>query len=488
MANDEELLPSLISDIKSYTGKDPLLPWLRGIRKMKDTLSSQTLKKNLPKFLRQCTHTFEVDRRYRNDMRYLRVWLQLMDYVDDPIALLRTMEVSHIGTKRCQFYQAYALYYEKRKKYDEAEKMYHLGVKNLAEPMDELQKSYEQFLQRMERKNNKRNQQEEVRATRKPLSTKSIPIHTKTEGSNVANDKHNVKTKTDEGKRVCGDNTVVVKFVDTAIVGKSETEDACHHGLVDPTINMKEAMNVINSMFRAPLETVPVARKSHKNHSKVDCSTQNGFEIFVDENVDTGFKPRQESLQIYIDDDGHSETSDVNVNLSEDSLPPSSQRSGFIFTQPKDIPSKKYNDKDAENSRNSRLFREDTVVRRFVGSAISNEPEVENVCHHGLVEPTVNMKEAMDDINNMFGKPIDFVRRKRSRKQETAPESNSGKDFGGFSILADDDCENQACLPPPPPPKLQGKKSKESDLFEPTFVTKEAMDDINKMFNMPLDF
>lgn len=52
-----------------------------------------------------------------------------MDFVDDPSALLRTMEANHIGTKRCQFYQAYALYHEKGKRYDEAEKMYHLGVK-----------------------------------------------------------------------------------------------------------------------------------------------------------------------------------------------------------------------------------------------------------------------------------------------------------------------------------------------------------------------
>jgi hypothetical protein len=53
-----------------------------------------------------------------------------MDFVDDPSALLiRTMEVNQIGTKRCQFYQAYALYYEKSKNYDEAEKMYHMGVK-----------------------------------------------------------------------------------------------------------------------------------------------------------------------------------------------------------------------------------------------------------------------------------------------------------------------------------------------------------------------
>ncbi|XP_027918852.1 probable inactive serine/threonine-protein kinase bub1 isoform X1 [Vigna unguiculata] len=488
MANLDELLSSLISDIHSYTGKDPLLPWLRAIRKIKDTLPPKILKEKLPAFLQKCAHTFELDRRYRNDMRYIRVWLHLMDFVSDPKTLLSTMELNRIGTKRSEFYQAYALYYEKCKKYDEAEKMYHLGVKNLAEPLDKLQKSYEQFLQRMEqRKSNKRTQKDllkhqEAKAARRPLSAKS------------SDDK-----KTEGSKKFRGDDTVVVKFVDTAMVGKSEAEDACHHGLVDPTINMKEAMNAINSMFREPLETVPLRRKSHKNHSKESRSTKNEFEVFVDENLDHGIKtsgssslqkrteasqPHQEPFQIYIDGEEHSETS--NANLSEGgSASSASQSNGFVFLRPKDITSEKSSDMDADSRRNSK-FREDTVVCKFVGSTILDEPEVENVCHHGLVDPTINLKEAMDDINNMFGKPIDFVRKRRITKQEKAPQSNKGNDFGGFSILADDDHLEQQ-VPPPPTRKLHGK-SKESDLFEPTLLTKEAMDDINKMFNMPLNF
>ncbi|KAI4306861.1 hypothetical protein L6164_030104 [Bauhinia variegata] len=518
---NEDLFTSLISDIKTYTGKDPLLPWLRGIRKMKDTLPRATLNEKLPRFLEKCAQTFESDRRYRNDMRYLRVWLQLMDFVDDAKTLLRTMEVNHIGTTRCQFYQAYALYYEKTKRYEEADKMYHLGVKNLAEPVEELQKSYEEFLHRMEKKNKKRGQQREVRAPTRPLCTENIlphgnkmeisndtcstddvrigSQHVSSETTGMLNDKC-LKTKKDKRSMFAGDDTVVVKFVDTAIVGKSEAEDACHHGLVDPTINMKEAMNAINSMFSEPLEAAPIARKSHKNRPKEDHSTQTGFEVFIDENLDNGTnpsgpssvqhrtevsQPQQEPFQIYIDDEGHDEKGNIEQtdvrNMAEDST--SSEVKPFVFLRPKDLTSENSGDIDGKSSRRS-MVREDTVIRRFVGSTVSDEPEVENVCHHGLVDPTINLKEAMDDINNMFGKPIDFVRRKRSRKPEKAPEIDSRKEVGRFSILADDDLENQQA---PPPPKFKGK-STESGLFEPTLVTKEAMEDINKMFNMPLDF
>ena len=48
--------------------------------------------------------------------------------MDDPKGLLRTMETKRIGTKRSLFYQAYALYYEKMKRFEEADKMYRLGV------------------------------------------------------------------------------------------------------------------------------------------------------------------------------------------------------------------------------------------------------------------------------------------------------------------------------------------------------------------------
>ncbi|KAL6126778.1 hypothetical protein ACLB2K_074823 [Fragaria x ananassa] len=64
MANSD-LFSSLISDIKSYSGKDPLLPWLRGIRKLQDSLPQKVLEEMLPRFLQKCAQTFQSDERYR---------------------------------------------------------------------------------------------------------------------------------------------------------------------------------------------------------------------------------------------------------------------------------------------------------------------------------------------------------------------------------------------------------------------------------------
>lgn len=45
---------------------------------MKESLPSHVLKEKLPRFLQKCAQTFESDRRYRNDSRYIRVWVQLV--------------------------------------------------------------------------------------------------------------------------------------------------------------------------------------------------------------------------------------------------------------------------------------------------------------------------------------------------------------------------------------------------------------------------
>ncbi|CAA0836625.1 Mad3/BUB1 homology region 1 [Striga hermonthica] len=516
----EDLFSSLRSDIKSYNGVDPLLPWLRGIRKMKETLPPQLLKQKLPRFLQKCAETFLTDRRYSNDLRYIRVWLQLMDFLDDPKAALVTMEKNGIGMKKSLFYQAYALYYEKKKKFEAAEKIYHRGVQNLAEPASELHKSYDQFLHRMGRHKNKRLQLQVVKKNDRLVNhdmKEGYHNHVKESSHDedqlsrkavVSDAGEQVKSKQDESSKFCGDDTIVVKFVDTAIVGKSNAEDSRHHGLVEPTFNTKEAMTAINSMFREPIEP-PVAGSKYKNQSAADNS-KNGFSIFTDEIVDAK-RPSVKPFDIYVDGEQTNDFKEKENGISIETG--KSSRAGTssthtVFARPNDFPPEGSKDSNTRRAHQAG-FREDTVVYRFVGSTISDEPEVENAWHHGLVDPTINLKEAMEDINSMFGKPIEFTRKSRAKKVEKVPDTgNNGggflilpddepenniaedNDIGkpmnnhtGFMILPDDDSDDQAENNLPSPSAGKG-----SDLFEHTVCTKEAMAEINKLFAMPMDF
>ncbi|KAK3042900.1 hypothetical protein RJ639_001173 [Escallonia herrerae] len=564
MANNtlyNNLFSLLISEIKAYSGRDPLLPWLRGIKKMRESLPTQLLKEKLPRFLQKCAQTFQTDRRYANDLRYLRVWLQLMDFVNDPGAVLGTMEAHHIGMKRALFYQAYALYYEKVKKFEVAEKMYHLGVKksrrggrptsrppctgsipancdddkennnnvcrvkgrstgcwtekslSKRQPKLESIENKAVIAQRTENDMPKKESTHFGVATNRDnisnLSTKKEYIGSK----NYVNRKDCSEAKSDEARKFSGDDTIVVKFVDTAIVGKPEAEDACHHGLVEPTINTKDAMNAINSMFREPLEPAIASRRSHRSQPKSDKGMNNEFEVFIDDDLDNGVgssnkklekcfplsqhkrpethQPLQEPLQIFTSDEesnmieGGSHEKDNSQyrkvqKVTKGATVSGGQFNAFVSVNSKDLASECVEDLDVERPQQAR-GREDTVVYRFVGSTISDEPEVENVCHHGLVEPTVNLKEAMDDINNMFGKPIEFARKSSKKKQNKIVDGK--RDYSTFLILPDDDmdCRQQKFQP-------SSSTRRETDLFEPTVCTKEAMDEINKMFGMPMDF
>nr|CAB3459230.1 unnamed protein product [Digitaria exilis] len=551
---EKELLSSVVSDIRCYSGSDPLRPWLRGMRKMERALPPATLHEKLPRFLQKCAQEFKDDTRYRDDPRYLRVWIQLMDYVADAKPLLKKMERNGIGLKRASFYMAYALYYEKHKRFSDAEKMYRLGI----------QKCH-MLQERIPRK-----------------AESSATAMTQVKGS--------------------------------ALVGKSETEDACHHGLVEPTINTKEALDAINSMFLEPLEPETMLKRRSKcektnynqqrgafdifvdedehnsndpnmlqnnsmkqGHTKSSEQTR-GFEIFVDEDGPDGNSQNvgqdrnskkannQETggFEIFVDEDGPN-SSDHNVEQNRHSkkhnMKLNQETSGFeIFVDeneanvaahnamchknnrrpsrplcdsskhqeetdfqkpfvggftilPDDEEEQYWKTVDNTNSRtvqptynNTNLLhpvqansgtryhegshpvssglQEDTVIRRFVGSTIDDEPKVENACHHGLVDPTINLKEAMDDINNMFGKPLNFKGEKTKRKTN-ALSNGKAAPVSGFSILADDDIKENTCKASR---SNSCKFGDENGLFEPTITTRDVMAEINDMFGMPLDF
>ncbi|KAG2559767.1 hypothetical protein PVAP13_8KG010500 [Panicum virgatum] len=384
---DKELLSSVVADIRSYSGSDPLRPWLRGVRKMERALPPATLREKLPRFLQKCAQEFQDDLRYRDDPRYLRVWIQLMDYVADAKPLLKKMERNRIGLKRASFYMAYALYYEKHKRFNDAQKMYNLGIHNLAEPISELHKAHEQFILRVEsykRRKDKLQQRMPTKADPSAkLPTKAGPSTTSMkqvegESRNGKQPKSNTTQKSGSSSTSLGcypplgpakvgmlsrgnsgannnlsrcnsDDTVVVRFVGSALVGKSETEDACHHGLVEPTINTKEAMDAINSMFLEPVEPETTLKRRSKRE-KTSCNQQtSAFDIFVDEDEPNHNNPKMihsnsmkqehpkfgqqtRGFEIFIDEDstnGNNQNVGQNKNSKKENMKSNQETSGF---------------------------------------------------------------------------------------------------------------------------------------------------------------
>ncbi|OEL29428.1 hypothetical protein BAE44_0009552 [Dichanthelium oligosanthes] len=540
-----------------------------------------------------------------------------MDYVADAKPLLKKMERNGIGLKRASFYMAYALYYEKHKRFSDAEKMYCLGIQNLAEPIGELHKAHEQFILRMESYKRRKDKLQErmprkdgpsAKMPRKagPSATSMNQVEGESRNSRIQKSgsssttsigcypplgpaKVGVLSRGNSGanknlSRCNSDDTVVVRFVGSALVGKSETEDACHHGLVEPTINTKEAMDAINSMFLEPLEPETMLKRRSKREKTNTNQQTSAFDIFVDEDEPNGNDPKMlhnnsmkqdhpefsqqtRGFEIFVDEDspnGNDQNAGQNRNSNKENMKLDQETSGFEifvdeneancnvqnamchknnrcpprplgdssrhnggddFQKPfvggfailpddeeeqceKSDDGVKINSKTVQPSHDNNTLlcpvkadsgtryregphpassglREDTVIHRFVGSTIDDESKVENACHHGLVEPTVNLKEAMDDINNMFGRPLNF-KGDRTKRKTNALSDRKTAPVSGFSILADEDLkenpnskanQNSSC-----------KFDAEDGLFEPTITTRDVMAEINDMFGMPLDF
>uniref|UniRef100_M4BR35 BUB1 N-terminal domain-containing protein n=1 Tax=Hyaloperonospora arabidopsidis (strain Emoy2) TaxID=559515 RepID=M4BR35_HYAAE len=60
--------------IAAYAGDDPLAHWLEYVRWLEVQMPEDTRKKF--KVLEKCTRELKDDRKYRNDMRYVRLWIQ----------------------------------------------------------------------------------------------------------------------------------------------------------------------------------------------------------------------------------------------------------------------------------------------------------------------------------------------------------------------------------------------------------------------------
>jgi hypothetical protein len=72
----EEDRRKFIQAIKDYEGEDPLETWLEYIKWTKDTFVSGGQKSELLPLLERCTREFHGREEYRDDIRYLRVWIQ----------------------------------------------------------------------------------------------------------------------------------------------------------------------------------------------------------------------------------------------------------------------------------------------------------------------------------------------------------------------------------------------------------------------------
>ena len=73
----------LIEAIDEYKGDDPLQPWLVCIKWVQEAFLPSGDFSRLVLIYEQCVRTFWHSVRYKDDLRYLKVWLEYADHCSD---------------------------------------------------------------------------------------------------------------------------------------------------------------------------------------------------------------------------------------------------------------------------------------------------------------------------------------------------------------------------------------------------------------------
>lgn len=131
--------------IQQYTGSDPLLPWLDYIQWTRNAYPAGGSDSHLVPLLEQCTKQFQDDERYRDNERYLKVWILYIDSCRNPEEMFVFLRGKRIGQKSALFYQAWALLLEQLGKKPLAEKVLLTGMAVKASPLQALQNTLDRM-------------------------------------------------------------------------------------------------------------------------------------------------------------------------------------------------------------------------------------------------------------------------------------------------------------------------------------------------------
>lgn len=130
---------------------DPLDIFDRYVRWTMDAYpSSQATKESgLLPLLERATKTFLNNNQYKNDPRYLKLWLSYIRmFSDAPRETFAFLARHNIGDSLALFYEEFAAWLEGAGRWNQADEVYNMGIQKDARPAARLLRKYNEFQQR----------------------------------------------------------------------------------------------------------------------------------------------------------------------------------------------------------------------------------------------------------------------------------------------------------------------------------------------------
>ncbi|XP_027149152.1 mitotic spindle checkpoint protein BUBR1 isoform X1 [Coffea eugenioides] len=142
----------LIEAIDEYEGDDPLQPWLRCVKWVQEAFPAGGDSSGLVVIYEQCVRSFWHQDRYKDDLRYLNVWLEYAANCIDAQVIYSFLEANKIGLTHASFYISFALHMESKNKTRTANEIFNRGISMNARPIEKLKAAYKKFLNRSMRR------------------------------------------------------------------------------------------------------------------------------------------------------------------------------------------------------------------------------------------------------------------------------------------------------------------------------------------------
>lgn len=132
---------------------DPLDIYDRYVRWTLDAHPSAqaTAQSQLRPLLERATKAFLSSGQYRNDARYLKLWLHYIRFfADTPRETYLFLARNSVGDELALFYEEFAAWLEANGRWAQAEEVYSLGIDKSARPLERLVRKYAEFQTRFQ--------------------------------------------------------------------------------------------------------------------------------------------------------------------------------------------------------------------------------------------------------------------------------------------------------------------------------------------------
>ncbi|OBA19313.1 hypothetical protein METBIDRAFT_221572 [Metschnikowia bicuspidata var. bicuspidata NRRL YB-4993] len=98
--------------------------------------------------LERCTSCFRDTAHYKNDPRYLKIWLEYAEYSNSPRDIFVYLAKKSIGQELALYYEQFASFLESKGLTTDAREVFEIGIEKNAWPVKRLQRSFDHFVAR----------------------------------------------------------------------------------------------------------------------------------------------------------------------------------------------------------------------------------------------------------------------------------------------------------------------------------------------------